>query len=143
MPGDRVWVSGTIGDAFLGLQLLRGTYPELAPELRDHLIRRFRLPDPRTELGPLLCGVARAMIDVSDGLLADLGHICETSSVGARVELDLLPLSAAAQAVVEADPGIHPRLAGGGDDYELLFTAPAECSEEIGALSFGSLSRSP
>src|SRR6266446_5118754 len=69
-PGDLIWVSGTIGDAFLGLKLLRGDYPELAPEHRDHLTRRFRIPDPRTELGPLLAGIAHAMIDVSDGLLA-------------------------------------------------------------------------
>src|SRR5947209_18273045 len=94
-PGDLVWVSGTIGDAFLGLDLLRGTYPDLATEHRDYLARRFRLPEPRTELGSRLCGIARAMIDVSDGLLADLGHICETSRVAASVELDLLPLTVA------------------------------------------------
>jgi thiamine-monophosphate kinase len=134
-PGDLVWVSGTIGDAFLGLKVLRGNYPKLKPEHRDHLIRRFRLPDPRTELGPLLSGLAHAMIDVSDGLLADLGHICETSHVGARVELGRLPLSAAGRAVVDADPASHSRLASGGDDYELLFAAPASSSNEIVALS--------
>jgi thiamine-monophosphate kinase len=134
-PGDLVWVSGTIGDAFLGLKVLRGNYPKLKPEHRDHLMRRFRLPDPRTELGPLLSGLAHAMIDVSDGLLADLGHICETSHVGARVELGSLPLSAAGRAVVDADPAIHWRLASGGDDYELLFAAPASSSKEIAALS--------
>lgn len=134
-PGDLVWVSGTIGDAFLGLRLLRGDYPELAPEHRDHLTRRFRIPDPRTELGPLLGGIAHAMIDVSDGLLADLSHICETSNVAARVELGLLPLSAAARAIVEADPGVRPSLATGGDDYELLFSAPAESAKEVTALT--------
>jgi thiamine-monophosphate kinase len=134
-PGDLVWVSGTIGDAFLGLDLLRGAYPDLAPEHRDSLARRFRLPDPRTELGPRLCGIARAMIDVSDGLLADLGHICETSQVAAVVQLDLLPLSLAARAVVERDPGIRVRLAAAGDDYELLFAAPADAAETIAALS--------
>jgi thiamine-monophosphate kinase len=133
--GDRVWVSGTVGDAFLGLQLLRGGYPELAPQHRDHLIRRFRLPEPRSELGPLLCGIAHAMIDVSDGLIADLGHICETSNVAARVELNLLPLSLAARAVIEADPDVRPCLATGGDDYELLFAAPCESTEELTALS--------
>ncbi len=134
-PGDLVWVSGTIGDAFLGLGVLRGSYRELAIEHREHLIRRFRLPDPRTELGPLLSGLAHAMIDVSDGLLADLGHICETSHVGARVELGSLPLSAAARTVMDADPGIHPRVASGGDDYELLFAAPVSFKEEVVALS--------
>jgi thiamine-monophosphate kinase len=135
-PGDLVWVSGTIGDAFLGLELLRGAYPDLAPEHRDYLVRRFRLPEPRTELGPRLCGIARAMIDVSDGLLADLGHICETSAVAAIVELARVPLSAAARLIVEPDPELRARLAAAGDDYELLFTAPADASTAIAALSF-------
>jgi thiamine-monophosphate kinase len=134
-PGDLVWVSGTIGDAFLGLDLLGGAYPDLAPEHRDYLIGRFRLPEPRTELGPRLCGIARTMIDVSDGLLADLGHICETSRVAAIVELDLLPLSTAAGAIVEGDPDIRARLAAAGDDYELLFTAPAQTAKAIATLS--------
>jgi thiamine-monophosphate kinase len=134
-PGDLVWVSGAIGDAFLGLNLLRGAYPALAPEHRDYLVARFRLPDPRTDLGPRLCGIACAMIDVSDGLLADLGHICETSEVGAVVELGLLPLSPAARAVVESEPGIHPQFAAAGDDYELLFAAPADAVDAILALS--------
>ena len=134
-PGDLVWVSGTIGDAFLGLALLRGSYPDLAPEHRSDLVRRFRTPDPRTELGPLLSGIAHAMIDVSDGLLADLGHICETSDVAARVALGALPLSAAARAIAAGDPGIRPRLAAGGDDYELLFAAPAETAPAIAGLS--------
>jgi len=134
-PGDLVWVSGSIGDAFLGLGVLRGAYPDLAPEHRDYLVRRFRIPEPRTELGPRLCGIAHAMIDVSDGLLADLGHICETSRAAAIVELDLLPLSSAARAVVERDPGIRVRLAAAGDDYELLFAAPADAAERVAALS--------
>jgi thiamine-monophosphate kinase len=75
------------------------------------------------------------MIDVSDGLLADLGHICETSRAAAIVELDLLPLSSAARAVVEGDPGIRVRLAAAGDDYELLFAAPADAAKRIAALS--------
>jgi thiamine-monophosphate kinase len=134
-PGDLIWVSGTIGDAFLGLDLLRGAHPDLAPEHHDYLVRRFRVPEPRTELGPRLCGIAHAMIDVSDGLLADLGHICETSRVAAMVELDLLPLSLAARAIVEGDPGTRARLATAGDDYELVFAAPADAAETIAALS--------
>ena len=134
-PGDRVWVSGTIGDAFLGLKVLRGGCEELAPEHRAALAARFQLPDPRIELGPRLAGIAHAMIDVSDGLLADLGHICETSGVAATVELDLLPLSPAAQTVVDADPALHSILATGGDDYELLFAAPPEAGGAIAALS--------
>ena len=134
-PGDLVWVSGTIGDAFLGLNLLRGAYLDLASEHREYLIRRFQVPDPLTELGPALAGIARAMIDVSDGLLADLGHICETSEVAAIVELERLPLSRAAQVVVDLDPGLRPRLAAAGDDYELLFTAPEGATNAVTALS--------
>jgi thiamine-monophosphate kinase len=75
------------------------------------------------------------MIDVSDGLLADLGHICETSRAAAIVELDLLPLSFAAQTIVEGDPDIRVRLAAAGDDYELLFAAPIDASDAIANLS--------
>jgi thiamine-monophosphate kinase len=134
-PGDRVWVSGTIGDAFLGLAVLRGGYPTLAPDDRAALIARFQLPEPRTELGPSLAGIAHAMCDVSDGLLADLGHICEASETGATVALAALPLSPAARLVAEGDPDLPARLAAAGDDYELLFTAPPEASEAIRRLA--------
>ncbi len=129
--GDDVWVSGTIGDAFLGLAVLRGRYPQIGDEPRQVLARRFRLPEPRVTLGPALSGVAHAMIDVSDGLLADLGHICETSHVGAVVELDALPLSAAARTIMALAPGIAPQLAAGGDDYELLFTASPAAADAV------------
>ena len=129
--GDVVWVSGTIGDAFLGLLVLRGAHPDLAEAYRAALTTRFQVPEPRVALGPALCGIAHAMIDVSDGLLADLGHICETSQVSAVVELESVPLSPAARAFVALEPPIAPRLAAGGDDYELLFAAPAEAAEVI------------
>jgi len=136
-PGDKIWVSGTIGDAYLGLKVLRGEYPALAPEHRSALAARYQLPEPRTHLGPDLAGIARAMIDVSDGLMADLGHICETSNVAAVVELARVPLSPAAEAVVAGDQAMRVRLATGGDDYELLFTAPVEADDEIISLSQG------
>jgi thiamine-monophosphate kinase len=136
-PGDRVWVSGTIGDAFLGLAVLRGGHTGLAPEHRAALAARFQLPDPRVDLGPRLEGIAHAMIDVSDGLLADLGHICETSGAAGTVELARVPLSPAAREVVTGDPDIHPQLVTGGDDYELLFAAPPEAEAEILSLSQG------
>jgi thiamine-monophosphate kinase len=134
-PGDRVWVSGTIGDAFLGLAALRGGYPELAAEERTVAIGRFQLPEPRVELGPRLAGIAHAMLDVSDGLVADLGHICEASGVGACVALADLPLSPAARQIAAGTPDLPLRLATAGDDYELLFTAPPEASETILRLS--------
>jgi thiamine-monophosphate kinase len=133
--GDRIWVSGTIGDAFLGLKVLRGEYSGLASEHRAALTARFQLPEPRTTLGPRLAGIAHAMIDVSDGLLADLGHICEVSGVGAEVRLARLPLSAAAQQIVAAHPALAAPLAAGGDDYELLFTASADAGATIAALA--------
>jgi thiamine-monophosphate kinase len=129
--GDHVWVSGTIGDAFLGLAVLRGSYSELAAEERAVLISRFQLPEPRVELGPRLAGIAHAMLDVSDGLVADLGHICEASEVGASVALADLPLSPAARQIAAGTPDLPLRLATAGDDYELLFTAPPEASETI------------
>jgi len=129
-------VSGTIGDAFLGLALLRGAYPQLAPEYRAGLIGRFQVPDPRVDLGCRLAGIAHAMIDISDGLIADLGHICETSCVAAVVELALLPLSSAAKVITDGEPGVRIAVAAGGDDYELLFTAPADSTKAIGDLSW-------
>ena len=133
--GDRVWVSGTIGDAGLGLAVLKGGYTALGGEHRAMLAGRFLLPEPRTALGPRLAGIAHAMIDVSDGLLADLGHICEASGVSATVTASALPLSPAALAVEAGEPDLRPRLATAGDDYELLFTAPAEAEAAILAAS--------
>jgi thiamine-monophosphate kinase len=134
-PGDVVWVSGTIGDAFLGLAVLRGGHIHLDAADRAALARRYQLPEPRIGLGPRLAGIAHAMQDVSDGLLADLGHICDASGVGASVALDALPLSAAARRLAAADPDLSLRLATGGDDYELLFTAPSEAREAIDRLA--------
>jgi thiamine-monophosphate kinase len=134
-PGDHIWVSGTIGDASLGLTVLRGGYPDLPPEQRAALIARFQLPEPRVELGPRLAGIAHAMCDVSDGLAADLGHICEASQVAATVALPLLPLSAAAKLIVAGAPDLPARLATAGDDYELLFTAPPDTRDQILRLS--------
>jgi thiamine-monophosphate kinase len=134
-PGDLVWVSGTIGDSFLGLGARGGAYSELSPEHRASLITRYQIPEPRLELGQRLAGIAHAMIDVSDGLLADLGHICETSHVAAVVELGQLPLSPAARLVVAAEPDMRLRLAAGGDDYELLFSAPRNAAAIIAGLA--------
>src|SRR5260370_5329014 len=130
-PGDRIWVSGTIGDAFLGLEVLRGGHPTLAPADRAALTQRFQLPEPRTELGTRLAGIAHAMLDVSDGLIADLGHICEASRTGATVALPSLPLSPAARRAVALHPDLPARLAAAGGDYELLFTAPPAAREAV------------
>jgi len=118
--GDALWVSGTIGDGALGLAVLQGRLP---PDAEGHLARRYRLPEPRLALGAALRGVARAAMDVSDGLAQDLGHLCRAGGVGATLDLAALPLSPAAAAAAARDPALLPRLAAGGDDYELLFAA--------------------
>jgi thiamine-monophosphate kinase len=129
-PGDDLWVSGTLGDAALGLKALRGEL-EVAADARAHLIERYRLPQPRLALGQALRGIASAAIDVSDGLVADLGHILDTSGVGAELQADAVPLSAAAREV----PGASDAALSGGDDYELLFTAPPQRQGGIEAFS--------
>ncbi|MGD9878798.1 MAG: thiamine-phosphate kinase [Reyranella sp.] len=116
--GDELWVSGTVGDGALGLRAARGQL--VSPALE----RRFRLPQPRTTLGPRLVGIATAAVDVSDGLLADAGHIGDASRLSVVIERDCVPLSAAARRAVTADSGLWPEILGGGDDYELVFTVP-------------------
>jgi len=127
-PGDRVWVSGTLGDGALGLRVLRG---ELPPDAAGHLARRYRLPEPRLALGAALAGVATAAMDVSDGAAQDLGHLCRASGCGATIDSPLLPLSDAARAVFETNPALLPLALAGGDDYELLFAAPPGRSDEV------------
>jgi thiamine-monophosphate kinase len=129
-PGEDVWVSGTLGDAALGLKVLRRE-SEVADEARAWLIERYRLPQPRLALGQALRGIASAAIDISDGLVADLGHILEVSGVGAEVHAAALPLSAAARDL----PGARDAALSGGDDYELLFTAPPKRRDELEALA--------
>jgi thiamine-monophosphate kinase len=128
--GDDVWVSGTLGDAALGLEVLRGEL-NVTAAARPYLIGRYRLPQPRLALGQALRGIAHAAIDVSDGLVADLGHILETSGVGAELRAEALPLSAPTRDL----PGARDAALSGGDDYELLFTAPPNRRAAIAALS--------
>jgi|HubBroStandDraft_3_1064219.scaffolds.fasta_scaffold12061_2 thiamine-monophosphate kinase len=119
--GDQLWVSGTIGDGALGLLAARGRLASPALE------KRFRQPQPRTTLGPLLVGVASATADVSDGLLADAGHIGEASRLGIMIERELVPLSAGARRALAAAPKLWTNVLGGGDDYELLIAVrPSE-----------------
>ncbi len=135
--GESVYVSGSIGDGWLGLMASRGEGPPLSAEQRAYLIDRYRLPRPRLALGEALVeeGLASSAIDVSDGLAADLRHILEASGLAAVVEAAALPLSDAARAALSAEPALLAGLIGGGDDYEILFTAAPERAEEIEALS--------
>ena len=134
-PGDILFVTGTIGDAVLGLELQRKPAPAwldaLSDEQGEFLIDRYRLPRPRTGIADILCALANAAMDVSDGLAGDLALMCAGSGVGATVRADDIPLSAAARAVCATDPGIRARLLGGGDDYEILVAVPPERAGEF------------
>jgi thiamine-monophosphate kinase len=116
--GDALWVSGTIGDGSLGLLAARGQLA--APSLE----RRYRRPEPRSTLGPLLIGIASAVADVSDGLLADAGHIAAASRLAVRIARECVPLSLAAKRALAATPSLWANVVGGGDDYELVIAVP-------------------
>lgn len=134
-PGDDIYVSGTIGDSFLGLAVLQGEGFGLAEAERTILADRYLLPQPRPQLGLLLLDVASAGLDVSDGLLQDLGHICEVSGGGAEVELARVPFSDLGQRLVRAGAVRAEDLVSGGDDYELLFTAPESARDVVSVLA--------
>lgn len=122
--GDEIWVTGTLGDAAGALAQWQAKQP-IDPWLRTRLDQ----PTPRIAAGIALAAVAHAGIDVSDGLLADLGHVCAASSVGAEVEIDALPTSAALQAFDRV--ARRTLQATGGDDYELCFTASVDRRDAI------------
>jgi len=137
-PGDELWVSGTIGDGALGLHAARGEIPD--PD--GYLAGRYRLPTPRIALGQALRGIATACMDVSDGLVQDLGHLARASGCGAVLYAGLVPHSRQAAG---ADPAL---LLTGGDDYELLFaarpgTVPTEISQNMAATRIGHFSHGP
>lgn len=125
--GDDIWISGTLGDAAAALSLWQAGR-EMPKSLRDRLDR----PTPRVALGRALSDIAHACIDVSDGVLADLGHICKSSGAGAEIDVDALPASPALTTLA----GDHAESrrqwqATGGDDYELCFTASADMAQRV------------
>ena len=131
--GDDVWVSGSIGDAALALAATRQRLP-LTRRERARLEQKLHAPTPRVALGEALRGVARSAIDVSDGLMADLGHICERSRAGAVVWFDAIPVSAHMRRHLDR-PAARMALLAGGDDYELVFTAARARREAVARLS--------
>jgi thiamine-monophosphate kinase len=133
--GDAVFVSGTIGDGALGLLASKGELAGATGYDVAALSERYLLPRPRATLGPRLRGVASACMDVSDGLIGDLGHICARSATRAVVEAERIPLSDPARRAVERDADLLKLAITGGDDYELLFTAPEARRDELGALA--------
>lgn len=122
--GDEIWVTGTIGDGALGLAVAQGRLADPSGFLLD----RYRLPQPR--VGLVLAGIASAGMDVSDGLVQDLGHICRASGLAAELRADLVPISDAARA---AGPAWLETCLTGGDDYELLMAVPADRSDALKA----------
>ena len=120
-PGEELWVSGLLGDARLALEVFRGRV-ELAGDAFESIRKAMEMPQPRVALGIALRGIASSVIDLSDGLVGDLGHVLARSGVAAVLQADALPRSA----VLAAQPAARQLecLLAGGDDYELLFTAP-------------------
>ncbi len=125
-PGDRILVTGTIGDAALGLVVRN--QPDIAqswkldPALSNHLVARYLLPLPRVRLVDALQAHASAAMDVSDGLAGDLGKLCHVSGVSAEVSASNVPLSPAAQKALASNPRLMDIILAGGDDYEIVFT---------------------
>ncbi len=130
--GDDIWVSGTLGGAALALMHLQNKI-QLQPHIFSRVEDRLHRPLPRITLGQTLLGAASAAIDISDGLVADLGHICERSKLSAMIERDLLPLAPSLMSVrVDLREGLINECAlSGGDDYELCFTAPNSARVQI------------
>ncbi len=147
--GDDIYVSGTIGDGALGLKAARGELAGLAAADRAALADRFHVPRPRLALGQALvargtaqgttrgiaAGLATAALDVSDGLVADLGHIAAGAGLAAEIEFAAVPLSAAARSALDSDGALREAILCGGDDYELLFTAPPGAAVAVAALA--------
>lgn len=130
--GDELWVSGTLGDARLALEALQGRR-KLPPELLQVARQRLERPTPRVALGLALRGIATAAMDLSDGLAGDLGHLLQASGCGARLEAAVLVALPAARADALDEAARLALVLGGGDDYELLFSAPAAQQDAVRA----------
>jgi thiamine-monophosphate kinase len=135
--GDLVCVSGSIGDGALGLGVLTREWVGLPEAVADFLAERYRRPRPRLALGQALAesGLATACLDISDGLVADLGHIGETSGLGAEIAAARVPLSDSARTLLADDLELFSRVLTGGDDYELCFTLAPDRAGELPALA--------
>jgi thiamine-monophosphate kinase len=129
-PGDRIYVTGTLGDAALALRLAKERR-DVAEVEHAAIMDRLHRPEPRIAAGIALRGLATAAIDISDGLAADLGHLLEAGNVGAHVELSRLPLSANFRKLLTPASPDWDLVVAGGDDYELCFTAPASREPEL------------
>ena len=131
--GDRIFVSGALGDAGGGLAIALGRHPARPAANAGALIARLRRPAPRLALGAALRGIASAAIDISDGLCQDLGHVLAASGTGARIDASLVPLSPALLDVA-GDTAARTLALSAGDDYELLFTVAPDRVHCLGVL---------
>jgi thiamine-monophosphate kinase len=131
--GDRLYVTGTIGDAAIGLRIRQGRGPDIGQAERAFLLGRYIAPEPRVALAGAVAAHAHGGMDVSDGFVGDLTKMLAVSGVSARVLIYRLPLSRAARAAIAADPGLFMVAATGGDDYELLASAPPESAPSFEA----------
>ena len=132
-PGDAVFVSGSIGDASLGLALRKGAPWKLSDTQRQHLLSRYLLPQPRNALAEAVRTHASAAMDVSDGLVGDFSKLARASQVAAEIEVARVPLSDAAKAALAADPAMLETALTGGDDYEIVCTVPAAKADSFRA----------
>ncbi len=131
--GDHVFVSGTIGDASLGLAVRKGKNWKLSEQQRQHLLARYLLPQPRNALAEAVRTHASAAIDVSDGLAGDFAKLCRASKVSSVIEAASVPLSDAAKTVIAADPSMLEIALTGGDDYEIICTVPPHKADSFRA----------
>jgi len=131
--GDRVFVTGTIGDAAIGLAVRKGEVATLSDAQRQHLIARYLLPQPRNALAEAVRTHASAAMDVSDGLAGDLAKLCRVSAVAAEIAVEQVPLSEAARAAIAAEPAMLTTALTGGDDYEIVCSVPAARADSFRA----------
>ncbi|HLJ63887.1 MAG TPA: thiamine-phosphate kinase [Stellaceae bacterium] len=132
--GDGLYVSGTLGDAALGLRLLRGELPPLQVAASTFLAERYRLPRPRLSTGRHLVGIAHAMLDISDGLVGDVGHLAKLAGLAVVIESATIPLSPAFRMALAVDRALLALALTGGDDYELAFAASLDEAASLAAL---------
>ena len=129
--GETIFVSGTIGDGALGLLAAQGMLADLDEVSIQKLIGCYRIPEPRIRLGIALRGRASAAADISDGLLADIGHLTEIAGLGAEIKMSEIPLSCGARNAIAKNGELWQVIVGGGDDYELVFTGEPDLADSL------------
>ena len=133
-PGDDLYVTGEIGSAKIGLEIIKNNIVAKGNK-KNYFIKKYRFPDPKNLLGPKLINLASSSIDISDGLISDLNHICLASNVRAQINYSLLPVSPFISNLKIAENKLVSILLNGGDDYEILFTSKSGNYEKIINLS--------